>query len=58
VKNLFHYGVDLGEDLGADKTKKWLEIQEKVVRLSGPAIKELQKDFRVLLGYPNSTELS
>jgi hypothetical protein len=47
----FLYGVNLGADMGADKTKKWLEIQAKVERLSGPATKELQNDFRILLGY-------
>lgn len=49
----FLYGVDLGRDLGAENTKTWFTIQTKVERLSGPAISELQKDFRVLLGYQN-----
>jgi hypothetical protein len=47
----FLYGVGLGETLGEDKTKKWLEIQAKVETLSGPATTELQNDFRDLLGY-------
>lgn len=47
----FLLGVNLGGDLGADRTKKWLEIQERIERLSGPATKELQTDFRNLLGY-------
>ncbi|WP_426409446.1 hypothetical protein [Bradyrhizobium ganzhouense] len=45
----FLYGVDYG-DLGAERTTKWLEIQEKIERLSGPATRELQRDFRGLLG--------
>jgi tetratricopeptide (TPR) repeat protein len=47
----FFYGVDLGGDLGPDKTQKWHAIQAKVERLAGPATAELQKDFRTLLGY-------
>lgn len=45
------YGVGLGGDMGTEKATKWLAIQEEVERLSGPATKELQKDFRTLLGY-------
>ncbi|MDA9414085.1 hypothetical protein XH81_04295 [Bradyrhizobium sp. CCBAU 25360] len=47
----FLYGVNPGGDLSADRTKKLHEIQEKIERLSGPATKELQTDFRNLLGY-------
>jgi hypothetical protein len=47
----FFYGVDLGQRMGEDRTKRLLEIHEKVDKLSGPATKELQNDFRALLGY-------
>lgn len=50
----FLYGVDLGRDLGTEKTKTWFAIQKKVEQLSGPAISELQKDFRLLLGYQDT----
>jgi hypothetical protein len=54
----FFYGVDLGRDPGPERTKNWLAIQARVEQLSGPATSELQKDFRVLLGYAPSAQAS
>jgi hypothetical protein len=45
----FAYHIDfLPENL--DRTQKWLEVGQKVERLSKTAISELERDFRVLLG--------
>ena len=46
----FAYGVDLFPDNGSDRAQRWLEIGQKVERLSKTAIGELERDFRVLLG--------
>lgn len=50
----FAYGVDLMPDQGLHRTQKWLEVGQKVERLSKTAIFELERDFRVLLGDEHS----
>jgi hypothetical protein len=46
----FAYGIDLMPEHGADRTQKWVEIGQNVEKLSNVAIRELERDFRVLLG--------
>lgn len=46
----FAYGIDLMPDYDSDRSQKWLEIGEKVEKLSKIAIGELERDFRMLLG--------
>lgn len=50
----FAYSVDLMPDQGLDRTQKWLEVGQKIERLSKTAISELERDFRVLLGDEHS----
>jgi hypothetical protein len=46
----FAYQVDMMPPENFDHTKNWVEIMEKVERLSKSALRELEKDFRSLLG--------
>jgi hypothetical protein len=48
----FAYGVERGEKVGVYKTEEWKKILQRVDNLYGPALEELQQEFRVLLGYP------
>lgn len=49
----FMYGVDMMRDQGADVTRKWVDITEKIENLSKTALVELEQDFRALLGDAN-----
>lgn len=46
----FAYGVDLMRTDSASHTQTWIQVAEKVENLSKVALKELEKDFRALLG--------
>jgi hypothetical protein len=51
----FAYGVDLMRDIsGVDYTEKWIAIGQKVERLSSVVMRELETEFRILLGDENS----
>ena len=52
----FFYAADSGQSLHESRTKQLLSIHDEVQKLSGPATKELQNDFRGLLGYRSSTQ--
>ena len=55
----FAYGVDMMRSEDLDHLKKWNEVREKVEKLSNTALRELERDFRSLLGdeTPTSTSL-
>jgi hypothetical protein len=46
----FAYGVDMMPSEGLDHTRNWVRVGEKVEKLSKIALRELELDFRLLLG--------
>ena len=46
----FAYGIDLMSAPDSERSKKWVEITQKVESLSKVAIGELERDFRAILG--------
>jgi len=48
--NTFALGVDVAHDGDPNRTKRWLEIFEKIERLTKTGISELEDDYRRLLG--------
>jgi hypothetical protein len=55
----FAYGVDMMREIpDVDYAKKWVQIGEKVQKLSNVAMRELERDFRILLGDEKPTAFS
>jgi hypothetical protein len=46
----FAFGVAMTQSDNLNHTQNWIKVQEKVERLSDTALRELEKDFRSLLG--------
>jgi hypothetical protein len=54
----FAYQVDMMPSENLDHTKNWVEIMDKVEGLSKSALRELERDFRTVLGDDNPVSLS
>ena len=52
------YQVDMMPSENLDHTKNWVEIMDKVEGLSKSALRELERDFRTVLGDDNPVSLS